>query len=681
MSTYLKIPQIGAQVWIEPGQTREEIYRWFRILADHRMPCARLFLMWNYIEIKPGDWDFSLYDFAFDAAKKYGIRIQATLTPNHGPAHRGKEFWYLSQGEVILADRRQLKPAESYIEKTVGKYRSHPALEYWWLQNEPGQAPANDPLAIERFIKWLQDRYDSVSSLNKLWITDFSSFDKIEYHPSWDGGRGWHSPQPYYDWHNFWRDHLTWYLNWIAEQIRKTDSQHPIHVNPHAVFDMLPRYDLPAWRSFLDSLGASIHPSWHFGLLEREQYPLGVSATCQIIKGAIEPRPFWISELQGGNNIFSSRRPLYPSPEDISRWVWTGIGSGVEKILFWCLNSRKAGNEAGEWSMLDYRGDPSERLEEAGRIISVLNENKDSFSGANPVIAPVAIILSPETMLLQSRLDFYKDIPGRMANAHMQSSLAFYEAISELGMSAQIKLAGDFNWNETGTGPRAAILANMTCIPDDLVPKLKAFIQNKNKLIITGLTGYFDEKENNLIQQKFPLKELTGGTIKEIRLADNIFYYKLNGLREKLPVHMWEAEILNMTGKVEGKQDGRIIALRNRVKGGEVLWIPSMIGLGAWLSDNGPLAALLQRELSHFTGKTFAFAEHVPGVFMKILKSGPDFIIILINGQKKEASLTINGADHKILKLLYGEKKWLKKGRINLGSRGIMVFKYRQRDF
>jgi beta-galactosidase len=675
MSTYSKIPQIGAQVWIEPGQTRKEIDRWFKILADHKMPCARLFLMWNYIEMKSGVWDFSLYDMAFDAAKKYGIKIQATLTPNHGPAHYGVEFWYLCQGEVILTSGKQLSFAETYIKKTVGRYKSHPALEYWWLQNEPGQAPANNDLAMERFRMWLEDRYNSIDDLNKLWITDFESFDKIEYNPSWDGLSGWYAPRPYYDWHNFWRDHLTWYLKWIAEQIRKTDRKHPVHVNPHAVFDILPQYDLPGWRGFLDSLGASIHPSWHFGLLERDQYALGVSATCQIIRGAIEPKPFWISELQGGNNIFSSRRPLYPSPQDIGQWVWTGIGSGAEKVLFWCLNARKSGNEAGEWSMLDYQGNPSERLGEVAGIISVLEENKDLLKGATPAGSPITIILSPETMLLQSRHDYYRDIPGRMSKAHMQSALAFYEAISELGISAEIKLADDFNWDEPGTGPRVAILANMTCIPGNLVPKLESFIQNKNKLIITGLTGYFDEQENNLVQENFPLRGLVGGTIKEIRLADNIFYYKLSGMKESLPVHMWETEIQNEKGHVEGRSGSRIIALRNRYGGGEVLWIPAMIGLGAWLSDNKPLAALLKRELSRYMENIFSFTEHTPGVFMKILMNGREFIFILINGKNRKACLTINGIDHKNLELMYGAKNWLKKGTINIGARGTLVFK------
>src|SRR5215210_729548 len=51
-------PLLGAQIWIEPGQRAEDVERWFKTLADGRMPVARLFLMWNYVEREPGVWDF-----------------------------------------------------------------------------------------------------------------------------------------------------------------------------------------------------------------------------------------------------------------------------------------------------------------------------------------------------------------------------------------------------------------------------------------------------------------------------------------------------------------------------------------------------------------------------------------------------------------------------------------------
>jgi beta-galactosidase len=296
------------------------------------------------------------------------------------------------------------------------------------------------------------------------------------------------------------------------------------------------------------------------------------------------------------------------------------------------------------------------------------------------VVSTVTIILSPETMLVQSRQDNFKDIPGRMANAHLLSALAFYETLCELGVSPEIKLADDFKWNETKTEHHVAILPNMTCIPGNLVAGLETYIQNKNKLIITGLSGYFDENENNVLLTGFPLQRLVGGTIKEIRLVDKLFFYRMNGLADRLPVHMWETEILPETGTVEGKSGDRVIGLRNQFDGGEVLWIPGMIGLAAWLEDNRPLAALLKKELGKYTGNEISFTDHTPGVFMKVLRSGNGYLIILINGKKEETSVGISGLKYEELELLYGNKNWPENGKIRLEGRGTLVFRLNVSD-
>ena len=39
--------EVGAEVWIEPGQTAEEVDMWFKRMAENKMHSARIFLMWN----------------------------------------------------------------------------------------------------------------------------------------------------------------------------------------------------------------------------------------------------------------------------------------------------------------------------------------------------------------------------------------------------------------------------------------------------------------------------------------------------------------------------------------------------------------------------------------------------------------------------------------------------------
>src|ERR1035437_2747417 len=74
---------IGTQVWFEPGEedSDEAADHIFKTLADTQMPLARVSLVWNYMEKKPGQWDFTMFDRVFRAAERYHVRIAATLWP------------------------------------------------------------------------------------------------------------------------------------------------------------------------------------------------------------------------------------------------------------------------------------------------------------------------------------------------------------------------------------------------------------------------------------------------------------------------------------------------------------------------------------------------------------------------------------------------------------------------
>jgi len=132
-------PLIGAEVWIEPGQTSAQIDGWFRALAEEHMPVARIFVMWSYVEVAPGEWDFSLYDQVFRAAEKYRVRVVATLTPGGPPPFLGGDG---NQGSGYPATEEARNAAAEYIEKVVDRYKDSQALDTWMLVNEPGMAPA-----------------------------------------------------------------------------------------------------------------------------------------------------------------------------------------------------------------------------------------------------------------------------------------------------------------------------------------------------------------------------------------------------------------------------------------------------------------------------------------------------------------------------------------------------------
>lgn len=72
---------IGAEVFIEPGQTPKEIDLWFKRLREAGMTVTRIRLFETYMHRADGKWDFTLFDEAYKAADKYGIKVYGNLFP------------------------------------------------------------------------------------------------------------------------------------------------------------------------------------------------------------------------------------------------------------------------------------------------------------------------------------------------------------------------------------------------------------------------------------------------------------------------------------------------------------------------------------------------------------------------------------------------------------------------
>ncbi len=627
-------PLVGAQVWIEPGQTPEEIDGWFRTLADSGMPLARLFLMWNNLEPAPGRWDFALYDAAFASAERHHVRIVATLTAHHGPPHRG--FAYRSQGSRIVDTAERQLEAEAYVAKVVQRYRTSPALDTWMLMNEPGQPPSPDPLAVSDFRVWLRTRYGAVERLNAAWLTAFPSFEGIAYDERWAEG-GWAWPSAFVDWHTFWREHLRDHLAWVAAQIRRYDPAHPLHVNPHALVDNLSgtSTDLPSWMPFLDSLGASIHPGWHFGLLTRDQFALGVSYVCDLVHGAAAPKPFWVTELQGGNNLYSATRPMNPNPSDVAQWTWTAIGAGAERVIFWLLNARRQGGEAAEWSLLDFQQRPSERLREAGAIAAALRAHEQFFSGARPLDPRVTVVLSLETMTLQDNTK-WSDFPGRGRQAHVLAALGVYQALSELGIPTSVALVHHFDWRAPAPTGRIAILPHLTAVSAEQAAGFDTFVRNGNTLLVTGLTGLFDPDARAWPLGRSPLETVLGGRLKEFRLIGGSASLRIDEPPLRLPFHLWEGDVETTSGAAIAHDGSRVTAVCNRLGKGQAIWIPSLVDLGAWLGDREPLSRLLESLASavrdELRARAVTFASRQPGVVLRVLENGSGLAAVVTNG-------------------------------------------------
>lgn len=646
------VPLLGSEIWIEPGQTQEQVEGWFRELAEQHMPVARIFMMWADLETGPGTWDYTLYDRVFRAAEKYHVRIVATLTPGGPPPFLHGNG---NQGNGYPPTEAARAATTVYIEKVVNRYKSSPALDTWLLVNEPGIAPAEYPLAVAEFRPWLEKQYLDIGALNRSWGTSFTNF--AEATPSTSTGE-FASKNRQIDWITFWRTYQTEQLHWLEQQVRLHDPEpkHGIHVNPHALISNSAGLsdDLASWRPFLSSLGCSIHPGWHFGVLNRDQYALGVSYINDLVAGAVEPKPHWVTELQGGNNIYSASKPMDPTSDDIAQWVWTSIGSGADRVIFWLLNARLKGTEAAEWSMLDFQQRPTKRLTTASEIARIIEAHGDFFSKAQTEQPPITVILSLETMALEEQFKD-ADFPGRSSNAHLLAALGMYQALSQIGVPPRLKQFDDYDWRAKTSQPRLAIVPDARAMTENQVRNLEAFVDNGNTLLITGLTGFYDPHARAWPLAGFPLSRVTGADLKEVHFIGPDVDLKLKRPDVSLPSHLWIGSIDNHSAEIAGERDGEITAtIRKGANGGSVIWIPSPVDLGAWLRGTEPLAAYLQTTLSKtLNAEPFRFPSPQPGCVMRILKNGEVSISVLTNGGDSPVKCQVQHPAG-----LHGQKLW-----------------------
>jgi beta-galactosidase len=610
------IPRIGAQVFIETGQTPAEIDTWFSIMHKYGLDICRIRLYESYMRQSDGTWDYTLFDLAYEAAEKYGIKVFGTLFPATTFEDVGGFKFPRTEGH--------LESIAEYIKNLISHFKQFKSCAGWVLINEPGSVSIPDEkFSQDKLNEWVEGQQE-----RNVNTQGYHVFDLKE--------------------RRFLLDYNTWYLKWLADEIYKYDPGSHLHVNNHNIFQNVQEYDFPKWREFLTTLGGSGHASWHFGYFERNQYAMAMSANAEIIYAGAGEISWFMTELQGGNNTYSGFAPMCPTREEIYQWLWTIIGTGGKGGIFWCLNPRASGYEAGEWAMIDFRNEPSDRLLAASDLAKVMRKNPSLFANAKPVESGINLIYIRETLWIEDKLQAgglaYE---GRIPGGAMKSVLGYFEAFSEMGVQCSIKEINEFDFARDDYHGITIILAHQISVPSAHWKNLENFVQNGGKLLVDGLTAYYDENAHCIMKTGFPLEDLFGGAIKEFKVVDNLFNITLNDPILTLSAHLWRGSIQPKTSVPIARFNNEVIATRNTFGNGEVLWLPSMIGLGSRISVYDNLITLLDNELNEsISTLPFRFKAPQQKMLMKTLKSGNSFIIILINKNKAPQKVKLEIRDN-----------------------------------
>jgi len=490
--------RLGAQIWIDQGDSEERIRFLLATAHDIGLGWVRLFLIWPWIEPSPGEWRFELFDAAFDAARRFHLRVKATLTANSGPWHVGTPSVLHSHTGIL--DPGQREPMRRYVLQCVRRYARHPALGQWVLWNEPSGGRERTPETLRRWREWLRYRYaGDIEALNRRWRTGYRAFDEVPFpeevaHPS-HAGSSWNSYDP---WLEDWRARAAWLqeeIAWVRDLVREIDPRTPTCVNPTAIFtnQAAEATDLAGLAQVVDVLGASYHPSWHFGFARREDYPGLIAAGVRYQASARPGAAVEVTEVQAGNTLISGRRPSEVRPAELARFYLAGLAAGATAVTAWCLNTRHQDWEAGDWALLNDQDGPSDR----SRMLRTLHDRLQralallgSIRAAEPR-AWVGVDLDSQALEWVESLLGAGELPGRGRHDSVRGAGLLTALLLELGVPATIASMEQLPVRPPPEGG-LILLSHVVAFEPQRAGDLLSFVERGGILVIDATTGRKD---------------------------------------------------------------------------------------------------------------------------------------------------------------------------------------------
>lgn len=487
---------LGCQIWLESSDTKERVEQLFRSAAACGLGWARIFLMWPWIERKPGSWKYDPFDWAFDAAERNGMLIKATLTANSGPWHLGTPSMLHSFTGTIHSDQRE-KMSE-YVRRTVQRYKGHAALGQWMLWNEPSSGTARTPYMLDRWREWLNMRYrGDIEALNDRWLTGYSDFAGIPFpedipHPLHQGSV-WNSYRPRLDDCRFRAWLLVNELEWIKGEVARWDERTETCVNPVPLLSNIASQgvDLHEIGKVVDVVGASYHPAWHFTFAERDVFPALMAAGVRYQAAYPTIDRVEVSEVQTGNTLNSSHRPSAVKPEELAKFYLASLAAGAESVTGWLFNVRSRDFEAGDWGLLDDLDQPSARTTMMKRVHDTLDRAIARAGQWKPAPAQVWVAYNPASQAIEWVETGHVSVPGRLADDGSLGGAMLTTFAMACGFSATHARLHDLP--EHGSEPGMIIVSHVAAWEHADAMRMLSFAESGGTLLFDATCGRKDE--------------------------------------------------------------------------------------------------------------------------------------------------------------------------------------------
>ncbi|TDO56137.1 beta-galactosidase [Kribbella sp. VKM Ac-2571] len=436
--------------------------------------------------------------------------------------------WGVRQ-EIDYGQPAFLFHAERVVRRIVERYRDHPAVIGYQVDNEPGVLLAHNSSAFEDFVARLRRTYGDVEALNEAWGLTYWSHRLSDWSELWrpDG-----NSTPSYDlaWRRFQAARTSEFIGWQASLLRglRRPGQFVttcLAYDRPAVADvpLTSQLDVAAGNVYVDvqdglarpASASRLEPGW----IGRSVAELFLAA--DRVYGS-RGEPFLVTETNA-TSIGGAHQNRPPYDGQLRQLAWAMVSRGARMVEYWHWHSIHHGAETFWGGILGHGLEPGRVYREIAAIGAELAAAGSSVVDLTPDV-DVAVLWSNESdwaMQCQPPLATRGGIPDKASYRTIVE--AFYSGILDAGLRPEVVPVERL---EAALSAPVVVAAGLYVASDGLLDRLVSYARNGGHLIVGPRTGYADLEAR-------PRPEVAPP---RLRQAAGMAYQEFENLESAMPV-------------------------------------------------------------------------------------------------------------------------------------------------
>ncbi|MCU7727649.1 beta-galactosidase [Actinoplanes sp. KI2] len=536
---------------------------------------------WARIEPADGEFDFAWLDDAMDLLHANGILVDlatATASPPPWLAAAHPEILPVDRvGNTISPGGRQhwrptspvfRRYALRLVRALAERYRDHPALAAWHVNNELGCHNVHDYSddAARAFRSWLRIRYETIEALNDAWATAFWS----QRYTSWAEilpprlAATFPNPGQQLDFKRFSSDALKDYLIAERDVLREITPEVPVTTN-FMVMGEQSSMNYADWAAEVDFV-ANDHYRQR-GVRSADELSFSANLTGNIAGG----RPWFLME-HSTSAVNWQPVNLPKRPGELERDSLLHVAHGADAVCFFQWRQSRGGAEKYHSAMLPHAGPDSDLFRSVVALGSRLHELAP-LAGTPRTRARAAIVFDWQSWWV-AELDSHPTNRLR----YRREAFDWYLAFLDLGIRADVvPLDTDLSGYELVIAPILHV------VPAALTTRLTTYVDSGGHLVTTYFSGIVDENDHVWLGG-YPgaLRDLLGIRIEEFApLPDDGRAELDNGLTGSLwtdRIDLTATDVEVLATYKSGDVAGRPAVTRRPVGAGSASYVSTRLG-------------------------------------------------------------------------------------------------------